>query len=340
MMIYILAKSRMLNVLDSCLKRFPINARDERGLTAVDWAIISGDWETARLLYSMGGTCDQTAKYNMLINKAINEDREVLESSTELCWLSNDRIELLRKALEVGLDPDACDLFGIAVKYGLDKLAESCLKAGRDPSKKLTYGGFGESQTPVLAIAEDFAALLDNEKQNLLLEMLFQYGVERTPGLEQMIAHAKGRSFVHKACKRLVSYKNYLDQILSSLDNKSLLFSDKFKICSYVEEVSEYSYDVSGSLFALALAKGWTEIVAKCLDTGASPTKEIRTTYMEWNGSSIEGWYECTYECASPIAFVNSEKRDYHTFSEKKRELTALLRSYMPPDELTGDIPF
>jgi len=69
--IYLLAKSGNGQALVDFIAEYPINATDECGLTATDYALIAGDWPAAEKLIALGGACDETGKKNSAIKAAL-----------------------------------------------------------------------------------------------------------------------------------------------------------------------------------------------------------------------------------------------------------------------------
>lgn len=150
MFFYLLAKLGMKEALSEGANSFPINAKDESGLNAMDWALIAEDWESARLLHSFGGMCkvlDATTCSNSKLRNAIEHFGKE----------SDDQFRLLETAMEVGLSPNVTmrkaiwypdeesnwtegSLFGMALCMGDSRLVALCLKYGADPNVKLRFG--------------------------------------------------------------------------------------------------------------------------------------------------------------------------------------------------------
>ena len=99
--IYMLAKLRLRDALAEVLHTYPINAKNENGLTATDMAIIGEDSEAARLLMSFGGMCDTMG----IRNPAIKHILENIRNMTENMW---DSLEL---AMDAGLSLDTKSSF-------------------------------------------------------------------------------------------------------------------------------------------------------------------------------------------------------------------------------------
>lgn len=137
-------------IIRNCDK-YPINACDDRGLTAVDLALIEGEYSAAELLHRYGGTPNAQWKKNHLLRKGI----ETL--CTEWEELKMEEVAFIVKAIEVGLSPDTlvqlinpfernecifpreCSLFAAAVEDAAYEIVEACLKQGVNVNKELIY---------------------------------------------------------------------------------------------------------------------------------------------------------------------------------------------------------
>ena len=331
--LFAMAKMGMDGALEQVLERFPVNTRDENGNTAVDYALFEKDWASAQRLYSLGGCCDYKGMsggwdhtYNFAFTNFEGMPDEEMPDEMRLQYQT-----MFVNALQVGMKPDARDLFSDAIMRGDVTLAEACIKAGRNPNNDLTWTQFnfvGESRIPILAIAENIYGNLDEGQQEALFAMLFRNGVEKTPELEHKIKQAMARSYVRQGDAH---------KIMLAIDDGLLSFEDDFTLDTIVDEIHD-ERSIRGSLFALALDRGWLDVVAKCLEKGASPSDELRTTWLDFEGGM---WRTCVYEKGTPIDYVQREKRSLST--EKTRKIVALLQSYIDknvgnkPEELVQD---
>ena len=314
---FLLARYGMGKELVSCANVLPINARDEDGLTALDMALNGGHWDAARLLHSLGGTFDTTATRNKQLASAIQEAPCV-----------SSRMELVKLALSMGLDPDAQQLFGNCIRFGDAQLVEACLEAGRDPNKEIGYLRRGVKILPVLVVAEDVDGIWGERGQEALIAMFEKYGLCITPELEREITRAKARSVVHRG---------ETERIVLALEKGWLSFEDEFMI-GLTDNPNLGALPINGSLFALALDRGWVDVIAKCLEKGASIFAEIKTTYWDWDASRKEGC-NIVYEQGKPIDYIESQKRALSP--EKKHEVLTLLESELskcfPPQDHSED---
>ncbi len=179
MFFYLLAKLGMKEALSEGANSFPINAKDESGLNAMDWALIAEDWESARLLHSFGGMCkvlDATTCSNSKLRNAIEHFGKE----------SDDQFRLLETAMEVGLSPNVTmrkaiwypdeesnwtegSLFGMALCMGDLRCVELCLKHGADPNDSLEFAT--HEITPFNA--QNFDVQDKNSRFSCALELLY-----------------------------------------------------------------------------------------------------------------------------------------------------------------------
>ena len=71
------------------------------------------------------------------------------------------------------------------------------------------------------------------------------------------------------------------------------------------------------------------DVIAKCLEKGASPSDELRTTCWDLEGGMPS---RCVYEKGTPIDYVQRVKRNLST--EKTREIVSLLKSYIDKNSM------
>ena len=340
MTIYILAKTRILNALDSFLEKFPVNARDERGLTAVDWAIIAGDWETANLIHSLGGVCDKQAKNNTALKAIVDgiDTPWIKDQNGECLGVPIKIREKVKSALKCGLEADTGELFSKFLKIGDLEVVELALQLGRSPDNLLAPLDFGESNIPILAIAEDKAELLDEETQKALIDLLLKYGATMNSDIEQRERHALARCYVNKTRK---SSNVDTKRIGKFLEDGILSVDEMLKMGHAYPPKALHSYceyTVWGNLFTIALYRGWIEVVKKCLEKGASPTSDLKITYFD-DYPSDDGGFETT-QCVlmnrTPLDLV---KESESVPSETKSYLVALLESYSSKEQTTTSNP-
>lgn len=177
-----------------------INACDEHGLTAVDFALIGEKFEVARLLHRYGGVPNSRWGANLKLGNAIS----CLCHPFKGC--STRQVKLIVNAIEVGLSPETdvyiprydcggfesarpgldCTLFASAVRHANYEVIEVCLKCGADANKMLLwttadvddwgepYEAVEDQGTPwsVLSARKD----MTGEKRQKFLELLLRYG--------------------------------------------------------------------------------------------------------------------------------------------------------------------
>lgn len=104
MMFYQIAQIGDKTLLESCKRSYEINAVDENGLTAVDWALNVENWTAANLLHSVGGSCNNRLGANKKITQAIEGclcDPDPNPHSLE----TRKYGDLVAWAIDCGLDP-------------------------------------------------------------------------------------------------------------------------------------------------------------------------------------------------------------------------------------------
>lgn len=177
-----------------------INACDEHGLTAVDFALMGEKFEVARLLHRYGGVPNSRWAANPELGKAI------ICFCHPLKGCSACQVKLIVNAIEVGLSPETnvyiprldyegfesdrpgldCTLFAAAVRHANYEVLEVCLNHGADANQMLLwtsadldpwgepYEAVEDQGTPwsVLSARKD----MTGEKRQKFLELLLRYG--------------------------------------------------------------------------------------------------------------------------------------------------------------------
>ncbi len=244
----------------------------------------------------------------------------------------------MKCALKCGLEADTGELFSKFLKIGDLEVVELALQLGRSPDNLLAPLDFGESNIPILAIAEDKAELLDEETQKALIDLLLKYGATMNSDIEQRERHALARCYVNKTRK---SSNFDTKRIGKFLEDGILSVDEMLKMGHAYPPKALHSYceyTVWGNLFTIALYRGWIEVVKKCLETGASPTRDITITYFD-DYPSDDGGFETT-QCVlmnrTPLDLV---KESESVPSETKSYLVALLESYSSKEQTTTRNP-
>lgn len=151
MMFYLLACADDVS-LKLCAERYPINAVDEHGLTAVDWALNSERWDVARRLHALGGVCNGRFGGNKKLADAIRNF--CANPYPDNCMrMSDNDLALIVNAIDNGLDPALrvegpaylgmnitkqewetgsvrASLFGLALETYEIPIVEACLRNG------------------------------------------------------------------------------------------------------------------------------------------------------------------------------------------------------------------
>lgn len=145
---YLAAKVPGDNLLKSLCNEYPINAIDENGLTAVDWALRTKSWDLAAKLHRFGCACNPRPYgalkralkgYCHAICDTEPGDRTLIAKAVEFGLSPDTRVKLSHEGF-TGPGPDAdCTLFGIAVNFSDYEMMEVCLRNGADVNGNLSY---------------------------------------------------------------------------------------------------------------------------------------------------------------------------------------------------------
>lgn len=152
--IYLLARLGNVQSLVDFIAQYPINAIDECGLTATDYALIAGDWSAAEKLIALGGVCDETGKKNSAIKAALET---IVHCSGKFMTTSHwkcldfafsaglpintavhfmDAIETKKGAIEE-LWRLQIPLIGLAIYDGNEELLKFCVDHGADVNEPM-----------------------------------------------------------------------------------------------------------------------------------------------------------------------------------------------------------
>jgi hypothetical protein len=302
-----LARNGLNDAIKDLATRFPINARDENGFTAIDWALIWGEFDAARLLYSFGGSVD--AKEICKIWRR----REELYSKNMVIEDLNDLAKILVFALSIGLNPEGTSLFFNALFEGYVDLISACLDAGCDPNAEFSgyCGSVSSRPNPIFIAAENIA---DAEKQQAIIELLRKHGVTEEKVSEEELKHAKARSFVNFG--KTPEIVKALEEGILSVGERFINWddgdeqNDYNQMCEREEELAVSCYMSAGkvrprtieNLFVRSLRLGWLDVVEWCLKNGISPV----------------GALECEVKSIDDYPFAFGDDTPSITFLEKK----------------------
>ena len=160
LMFYLLAKAGQVDALQRAAVEYPINAIDNCGFTAVDWALAHKNWDAAKLLRSVGGALNPRYRQNGQIADALDaiancsdlasyRDKtkgwDLIVHAITDCGMSSDyEIELKNYyttySCEASCNPPVyCSVWGCAVLCMNFEAIEACLRAGVDPVKEIAY---------------------------------------------------------------------------------------------------------------------------------------------------------------------------------------------------------
>ena len=157
MMYYMLAKVGNVDAIKKCAETYPLNAVDDLGLTAVDWALNAEEWDVAALLHSCGASCNPVIGQNAKLGRAMgwlcDRNSDIYEFLTNTDY--DKDMELITHAIRFGLSYDTkvvmqgrfdgdddlhCSLFAAAVKCLSYDVMKACLDCGADANAELEYG--------------------------------------------------------------------------------------------------------------------------------------------------------------------------------------------------------
>ena len=200
MMFYLMALNGDEDGVVRCCEYTPINSCNEKGNTAVDLALIGGDFEAAKLLHRHGGYPNPRLGANRALANAIDQFSDPTYGSTA------QQNKLISNAIDVGFSPDTfinmdqwektepwcynygCTLYAVAVSHANYEILHACLRNGADANKKLEWthselDGLGDvhgisdregSPWSILSARSDMLG----EKRKRFRELLLQYGAK------------------------------------------------------------------------------------------------------------------------------------------------------------------
>ena len=143
MCFYLVAKYGNEAALKSLADRLFINAQDESGLTAGDWALIARDYRAIALLVKYGARCTDKVHSNPLLHEILGH--------VDAIKISSDEMHVLEAALSLGFSLSAqivCDekvpglpirmsIFAAAISHANYDLIKFCLENGANPDEIL-----------------------------------------------------------------------------------------------------------------------------------------------------------------------------------------------------------
>lgn len=187
LMFYLLAKQGDESALANMAEKYPINAVDEHGYTAVDWAFCAEEWDVARRLHACGGRNEHAlnGRLSTAVRRLFNgwmPENSPLDDG--------DRV-LIVNAIGGGLSPKIrqmyedrwCSIFEVALWEQECDLVEAFLHDGVDPQADLVsdfsfVDDFGRQQSveerrkPMDVVVR----LKESEKKERLKKLLKDYG--------------------------------------------------------------------------------------------------------------------------------------------------------------------
>lgn len=199
MLFYLMAVNGDESGIVRCCEYTTINSCNENGNTAVDLALIGGDFEAAMLLHRHGG----------FLNPRLGANRKLATAISVFCnpdSCSNaDQIKLIVNAIDLGFPPEtsvevpptreeeeSCplwkntSLYAVSVDYANYQILEACLRNGVDANKrlfwtKLDVDYWGEEHEYMVKAGTPWEVLsrrsdMIGEKRQKFRELLLQYG--------------------------------------------------------------------------------------------------------------------------------------------------------------------
>jgi hypothetical protein len=362
--IYMLAKLRLRDALAEVLHTYPINAKNENGLTATDMAIIGEDSEAVHLLVSFGGKCETMGTRNPKIRHIL----ENIRNMTDNMWSS------LALALDAGLSLDARSSFidcetdgkgsfwdtwklrlplqGRAIYEANERLLLLCMSHGMDLDKPFLVeyidDGSGPESTPE-DVANGKEYVVESEMMKPLkfaymignraaVEMLKRYGAIET---DDIISFVKAMESTEKA-KRHKVYIQAINKLSGSEDsakNHKLII----ECLKHGESISEtvqnvrLAVEVSDSnpcyvrapLYCAAILCGWTRILQACIEIGFPVNDSVEMISDCDYDVEVPG--ECMVESVSyggVVARVTPMQLAKLCAKEKRWDIVELLKKY------------
>ena len=214
-MFYLMAVNRDEAGIVRCCEYTTINSCNENGNTAVDLALIGGDFEAAKLLHQHGGRPNPRLGANRKLASAVNDfcdpfctghaaDNKLITNAIDVGFPSDTFIEDPESDMkEPGRFHYGCTLYAAAVKYANYDILDACLRNGADANKKLEWthfevDGWGEEHeiidkegTPwaILAVRSD----MKGEKRQKFRKLLLQYGAYINEEPESATQNSEGK---------------------------------------------------------------------------------------------------------------------------------------------------
>ena len=201
MMFYLMAVNRDEAGIVRCCEYTTINSCNENGNTAVDLALIGGDFEAAKLLHQHGGRPNPRLGSNQKLANAIR-----VVCDPDYCSIANHH-GVIAQAIDLGFPPEtsvevpptreeeaSCplwnntSLYAVAVNYAIYEILEACLRNGVDANKTLIWtridiDHYGEEHEYVVKAGTPWEVLskrfdMIGEKRQKFRELLLRYGAD------------------------------------------------------------------------------------------------------------------------------------------------------------------
>ncbi len=210
MCFYLMAKKGEETALSSMADSLcvnAINAKDENGFTAADWALMAKDWSATAILAKHGAICDQTGAINPLLRATLRkvsrlsvDDFRIIDEAFALGLPLSAKAEVKEYSItqngifygaRAPLPRQRMSIFAAALSEGDYGLVERCLENGADPNEMQKAEEFNcpveepeiaetneyEIGYPVMLVAKNLT--LDKESKTRLLNLLYKYGARK-----------------------------------------------------------------------------------------------------------------------------------------------------------------
>jgi hypothetical protein len=201
MMFYLMAVNRDEAGIVKCCEYTNINSCNKNGNTAVDLALIGGNFEAAKLLHQHGGRPNPRLGANRKLANAIR-----VFCDPDSCSSANQN-RVIVHAIDLGFPPEtsvevpptreeeaSCplwnntSLYAVAVDYANYEILEACLRNGVDANKKLFWTRldidyYGEEHDYMVKAGTPWEVLsrrfdMKGEKRQGFRELLLRYGAD------------------------------------------------------------------------------------------------------------------------------------------------------------------
>lgn len=307
MMYYLLAKYGLDDALRQCLRYWPIDARNEYGYNATEFALLNGEFELAKKLKVLGcsygaNNIDSTLKSAIascfhLVFSFVKEDELMIRKCREL----------LKTAIQLGLSPDniidgpsyKTTIFGLALFRCDIEMIDLCLTTGADPSKEIeinhlrtiegpdgedmTYWEKDESSgTPLYVVnfssdTQGCTARISSEQREAAIRLLLNNGAVR----DERVTRRLFAQAVATLGSKQDSEENR-GRVLEYLGN-GFSYEEQKDVFYYSADDASKREKLRTTLWGWSVYNGDLEVMRKCLEMGVDINAPLQFSHIESN---------------------------------------------------------